>query len=1662
MTKETRAEMTSSNVLARQSGYVLLPVAIAIALIGVLAFLIANESAVEVNATSSEFEAVRADYVAQAGLQHGLQLAAQQGCGPYTDLANVALGSDKYGTGLTTDLGSTSTFRVDVDQDTWIDSNNPDQDNSGDAKLQVGLQNGKIERSLLRYDLSAVPAGAKVLSATAHFYLNIEHDKGPVNIHQLASDWQDSTATWNTMGDKMAATILATIPAQPRKDIWIEVNLTSLVQAWVNGQANYGIALDTTSEGNKGEYFGVDTGPRKPYITVITGTPPSSPAKLKSVGSLSNGTSRTLLRDVTLRQGPASHVVWQHDATLGVDAYIWEWNPNTNYGSDDEIWVAYGGSNSSRSLLRFAIESLPRGAKIIDATLSLEHESGNDPDVPVTAHRVTKYWEEGEATWNRRETGINWDTAGGDFAAAIFATTEVGPASGVRYEWDLTGLVQGWIDGTFPNYGVALATELDGAFGERFFSSDETDATRRPRLSVTYSCQCGITCSVAQGSGGRIVLLGDWGGSEPNPIDVAKATLMESWGYQVDHVDDDVIWTIDFNDYDLVYVSETVRAGDVSGQIEWRSIGIVNEEGDLLDNIGFAAGEAYKVGSTVEVVDNSHYITAPFATGNLSIYNGGMEILYGGGALGSGMQPLADVGGDASLMVLDTGAIGVNGAAAGKRVALPVGRFGDSGFDWAHLNANGRLLVQRSLEWASGGSVVTIGNLLLVVGNDSSLTAQELARQSLFEGWGWAVTVIDEDDNQAAFDAALAGQDVVYVPEDVVAADLNTKLVSATVGVVTEEANLVDEFGFAAGINWDSGTDLKVDRSHYITSTLPPTAYTILTSPESFAGLSGARAPGLRMIGESAAGTSLASLETGASLYGGGSAAGRRVFLPWGGNDMDINHLNADGLTILQRSIEWASGAELDLSPLAHWKLDETSGTIAVDSEGGHDGTLANGPAWSPGVLDGGLEYDGVDDAIVVPHDDTLSLTEAMTFTAWVRSDAFGVSGPYDLVVSKGSVATSYAYYFGALGDEIIFGFSAAGSYREFVTPDLNLATGTWHHIAATFDNATNRVQLFHNGIRVFAAATTYEPSATTHDIYIGSSEDGADWDGVLDDVRIYDRALADAEIAELAKLPGPVVHWRLDETSGTTAVDAEGNHDGTLTNGPTWTPALINGGLEFDGSNDFVDGGSFDVVGVGLTMIGWFRADAIGTNDPRFVSKASGTAVQDAYWQLSTSNTGSNRFLRMRLKAGGTTSELIDSSVSLNPGQWYQAAATYDAYSGEMRLYLDGSQIASGSHAVGGPVDANPTVPVALGANGPPERFFDGLLDDFRIYDRPLGAIEISELYDASAPPGPGYTELYETWDATADDTWQTVDLGGFGVPANAVVEVAVYNDAGGNERWGGVRAVGSTLERRFLLHEAEQGGTDVVTMHVQTNANSEIQHYSDNDSDVRFVLLGYWTGASYTERFDSFISDEDGVWRTRGAGNHGLGPNLVAEIVMVNTDTGAQRLAGVRERGSSWQRRFNLQEAEGGGIDAMTLMVNTNADSEIQVYAQNDNDIDFYVVGFWSLPPGIYVENGAGLWNPSSNNWETVNLGTAGVPANAVVQVMMTNLNTSNEHWMGLRAVGSSEDRRLDLHEPEGGGADLASIHVNTDGSASIQSYSESSGTSTRFAPVGWWVMP
>jgi hypothetical protein len=76
-------------------------------------------------------------------------------------------------------------------------------------------------------------------------------------------------------------------------------------------------------------------------------------------------------------------------------------------------------------------------------------------------------------------------------------------------------------------------------------------------------------------------------------------------------------------------------------------------------------------------------------------------------------------------------------------------------------------------------------------------------------------------------------------------------------------------------------------------------------------------------------------------------------------------------------------------------------------------------------------------------------------------------------------------------------------------------------------------------------------------------------------------------------------------------------------------------------------------------------------------------------------------------------------------------------------------------------------------------------------------------------------------------------------------------------------------------------------------------------------------------------------------------------------------------------------------------------------------------------------------------------------------IVQFVITNESDSSENNMGVRATGSPLSRLLDLHEAESGGSDIATMHVNVDGSSQVEWYAESGGAERLFYPVGWWVL-
>ena len=185
----------------------------------------------------------------------------------------------------------------------------------------------------------------------------------------------------------------------------------------------------------------------------------------------------------------------------------------------------------------------------------------------------------------------------------------------------------------------------------------------------------------------------------------------------------------------------------------------------------------------------------------------------------------------------------------------------------------------------SAATSASAGTILLVVPNAASLTAQDSTKKAWMESWDYTVALISANDTQGNFDAAAATSDAAFVSEEITSGDLNTKLVSATIGVVTEEGALVDEFGFSSGKpNYtDSAIDIT-DNTHYITSPFSVGSLTVTSSGQSLHYISGTIAAGSHVLAEqlATANGTLVVLDVGAALDPAGTAAGRRVKLPWG------------------------------------------------------------------------------------------------------------------------------------------------------------------------------------------------------------------------------------------------------------------------------------------------------------------------------------------------------------------------------------------------------------------------------------------------------------------------------------------------------------------------------------------------------------------------------------------------------------------------------------------------------------------------------------------------------------------------------------------------------------------------------------------------------------
>ena len=196
----------------------------------------------------------------------------------------------------------------------------------------------------------------------------------------------------------------------------------------------------------------------------------------------------------------------------------------------------------------------------------------------------------------------------------------------------------------------------------------------------------------------------------------------------------------------------------------------------------------------------------------------------------------------------------------------------------------------------------------------------------------------------------------------------------------------------------------------------------------------------------------------------------------------------------------------------AAYSFDEGSGATATDLAGkGNNGTLTNGATWAAaGKYGGAISFDGVNDLVTIADSASLDLTTGMTLAAWVRPSVTG--WPYRTVVMKeqpGGLA--YAMYLTDQTRPLSTVFS--GGAERVASGTAALAANTWTHLAATYDGTNLR--LYVNGTLVTTTPWSGTITASTGALRIGANTIWPEeaFQGLIDEVRVYNRALTLAEL---------------------------------------------------------------------------------------------------------------------------------------------------------------------------------------------------------------------------------------------------------------------------------------------------------------------------------------------------------------------------------------------------------------------------------------------------------------------------------------------------------------------------------------------------------------------
>jgi len=447
------------------------------------------------------------------------------------------------------------------------------------------------------------------------------------------------------------------------------------------------------------------------------------------------------------------------------------------------------------------------------------------------------------------------------------------------------------------------------------------------------------------------------------------------------------------------------------------------------------------------------------------------------------------------------------------------------------------------------------------------------------------------------------------------------------------------------------------------------------------------------------------------------------------GNTIGLWHFDeADNKTVFDES-RFANNGTIYGNTLAVWHFDENAGSVAADASAyGNNGTIS-GATWnSTGKNGSGLNFDGVNDYILVPHSTSLdNIRSELTIEAWVKPIGT-TSGSYEGIVQKNnggdpSQGTAYglvinyddAYFRSFLSAE----YSAGGrSVRSANAVPLN----QWSHLVMTYNGNTNTTTLYFNGQYDNSNSDAKgRINVTTTEVYIGQRS-GWYFNGTIDEVAIYNQTLTAAQVLE---------HYNAGK-----AKFVEWNSTGKSESA-----------LQFDGSRTFVNTTLSipytSMNAYGITYSAWVKTTKSAAQAIVYQDSGSGCGYM-CLGGISIGSAGLSGKAMMQVY-NNTDYVFASSSNTINNGQWHHVVGTYDSINKNISLFVDGQLSASKYVAT---VYSMPSKDVLIGAFSensvvrglPSGWFFNGTIDEVMIANRSLSAAEVLAQYNAGKAKHDGW----------------------------------------------------------------------------------------------------------------------------------------------------------------------------------------------------------------------------------------------------------------------------------------------------------------------------------